>query len=261
MKQRINILIITALLATPIVQAANTATLRFQNGAVRTLSDLTVQDGKIALPDDQISVAVSTIANIDVEFETLSVEQCESRFAAAEFNELAAQMDAALAPLKPFEAIPGNLDAFFHWQMRARFWAGQYDSVLRRAELLKTQESPFAAEAALYAVLAMIEEGQMADAATAFATLKNLEAALPTMTQFIRGRLAMAEKKYPEALQFFSNGVVFHSRDSEWMPASTFYEGMVYKRTGYLVAALNIAEELELAWPDTVWSRRAMELK
>ena len=81
------------------------------------------------------------------------------------------------------------------------------------------------------------------------------------MAEFVRGRIAIAEKKYPEALQHFSNVIVFHSRDPEWMPAATFYEGVVYKKTGYLTAASNIVEELKLAYPDTVWSRRAAELK
>ncbi len=119
----------------------------------------------------------------------------------------------------------------------------------------------FAQGESLEAVLALIDQKQPAEAARAFAALKNPEATSPALTEIVRGRLAMTEKKYPEALQHFSNVIVFHSRDPEWMPAATFYEGVVYKRTGYLVAALNIAEELELAYPDTDWSRRAAELK
>ncbi len=261
MKHRIKFLIAAALLSAPLVRAADTATLRFQNGTVRTLGDLTVQDGTIFLPKDQIRVAVSTIRKIDFSFDTLSVEQCEALFNAGEFEKLAAMLNTALTPLKPFEAFPGNLDPFLRWQMRAQFWTGQYDELRQRAELLRTRKSSFAAEAALYEVLALIEEDKSAEAATAFAAVNNPEADFPAMTELIRGRLAMAEKKYPAALQHFSNVIVFHSRDAEWMPAATFYEGKVYRKTGYLVAALNIAEELELAYPDTVWSRRAAELK
>ncbi len=111
------------------------------------------------------------------------------------------------------------------------------------------------------AVLALIDQNKTAEAARAFAAVKNPDARSPAMAEFVRGRIAFAEKKYPEALQHFSNVIVFHSRDPEWMPAATFYEGKVYRKTGYLVAALNIAEELELAYPDTVWSQRATELK
>ena len=113
----------------------------------------------------------------------------------------------------------------------------------------------------LDSVLKLIEGNQPAEAARAFAALENPDARSPAMAEFIRGRMALAEKKYPEALQHFSNVVVFHSRDPEWMPAATFYEGVVYKKTGYLAAASNIVEELKLAYPDTVWSRRATELK
>jgi TolA-binding protein len=113
----------------------------------------------------------------------------------------------------------------------------------------------------LKAVLMLIEKDQPAEAARALAAVNSPDAEAPAMTEFVRGRLSLAEKKYPEALQHFSNVIVFHSRDPEWMPAATFYEGAVYKRTGYTEAAANIAEELEMAYPDTVWSRRAAELK
>ena len=113
----------------------------------------------------------------------------------------------------------------------------------------------------LKAVLALIDQNKPAEAARAFVAVKSPDARSPAMAEFVRGRIAIAEKKYPEALQHFSNVIVFHSRDPEWMPAATFYEGVVYKKTGYLTAASNIVEELKLAYPDTVWSRRAAELK
>ena len=113
----------------------------------------------------------------------------------------------------------------------------------------------------LKAVLALIDQDKPAAAARAFAAVKAPDMHTPALAEFVRGRVAFADKKYPEALQHFSNVIVFYSRDPEWMPAATFYEGLVYKKTGYLTAASNISEELELAYPDTVWSRRATELK
>ncbi len=113
----------------------------------------------------------------------------------------------------------------------------------------------------LAAVLKLIDGNQVAEASRAFAALKNPDALSPAMAEFVRGRLSLAEKKYPAALQHFSNVIVFHSRDLEWMPAATFYEGIVYKRTGYLAAASNIVAELEMAYPGSEWSRRAAELK
>jgi len=110
-------------------------------------------------------------------------------------------------------------------------------------------------------VLTLIDQNKPAEAARAFAALKTPDAPSPAMAEFVRGRLAITKKKYPEALQHFSNVVVFHSRNPKWMPAATFYEGVVYKKTGYLTAASNIVEELKLAYPDTEWSRRAGELK
>jgi hypothetical protein len=45
------------------------------------------------------------------------------------------------------------------------------------------------------------------------------------------------------------------------MPAATFYEGVSYKRTGYLEAAGNVSKELTEKYPGGYWSRRAEELK
>ncbi len=261
MKQRINFWTGIAVFSALLVCAEDVATIRFQDGMVKKLNSFTIQDGKIVLPNDQISVAVSTIANFNMAFDAISIKQCNALYNTGEFEKLAKLLDAALTPLKPFESVPGNLDSFIHWQLRANFWTKKYNNVRRRADLLKTRKSPFATEAALYAVLSLIEEKKTAEATTTFAAIQKPEAVSPAMTEVIRGRLAMVEKKYPEALQHFANGVVHHSRDAEWLPTATFYEGVIYKRTGYLEAAMNIAEELELAYPDTVWSRRAAELK
>jgi len=261
MKQRVIFWMGIALLSTIFVHAEDVATIRFQNGAVRTLKSLTVQGGELLLPDDQISVAVSTIANFDMAFDSLSLKQCETLYHAGEYEKLAELLNATLASLKPFESFPGNLDPFIRWQLRANFWAKKYEIMRNRVDLLKARKSPFASEASLYAVLALIEEKKMAEAGAAFEAIQKPEAISPVMTEVILGRLAMGEKKYPEALQHFANVVVYHSRDAEWLPYATFYEGAIYKRTGYLMAALNIAEELELAYPDSEWSRRAAELK
>jgi len=131
-----------------------------------------------------------------------------------------------------------------------------FAAVVLFAAFLAQAQSP-----ELTAVLKLIDGNQTAEAARAFSAVKNPDARSPAMAEFVRGRLALAEKEYPQALQHFSNVVVFHSRDPEWMPAATFYEGVVYKKTGYLKAASNIVAELELAYPGTEWSRRAAELK
>jgi len=114
---------------------------------------------------------------------------------------------------------------------------------------------------ALNSVLKLIDQNQIKEASWALKPLQNPEAFAPAMTEYVRGRLALAERKYPEALQHFSNVVVFHNRDPKWMPAATFYEGLVYKKTGYLTAVSNVVEELKLTYPGSEWSRRADELK
>jgi hypothetical protein len=71
----------------------------------------------------------------------------------------------------------------------------------------------------------------------------------------------MAKREYREALQDLAKIVVFYDGDREWMPAATFYEGVIYKRTGYLEAAGNVSKEMNELYPNGYWARRLAELK
>jgi hypothetical protein len=74
-------------------------------------------------------------------------------------------------------------------------------------------------------------------------------------------QLAFERGQYTEALQQLVPVMVTADRNAEWFPAALFLEGLIYQKTGQTEAAAYTADELSLGWPDSVWGRRAAELK
>ncbi|HNX53056.1 MAG TPA: hypothetical protein PKI68_04860 [Pontiellaceae bacterium] len=114
--------------------------------------------------------------------------------------------------------------------------------------------------AVLNQVLGLLDQSRTDDAAALLEKVPQADAFSP-MKEYLQARLAFERGQYTEALQHLAQVENFGGRDSEWLPASVFLEGMVYKKTGQTEAAAFTAQELVLGWPESVWSRRAAELK
>ena len=110
-------------------------------------------------------------------------------------------------------------------------------------------------------VLGLLDQNRADDAAALLETVPKTDNAFSPMKEYLQARLAFERGQYTEALQHLAQVENFGGRDSEWLPASVFLEGMVYKKTGQTEAATFAAQELVLGWPESVWSRRAEELK
>jgi tetratricopeptide (TPR) repeat protein len=249
------------------VSAEYEVKLTFVNGVVRTLSDLTVQGGKVILAGENLQVPFDQIKEAEFTFKAekgqdlLTAEQCEVFLKRAAYKEMADQIDALLEPVKQGLALPGNLDVYIQYKMRASFWTGQYDEALRLVQLLRSKQSAYAPLAGLYEVLAMVEEGRaIGDVRAMFEETENPEAVSGAMTEYIRGRLALEDTNYDQALQHFARVLVYYRRDLEWVPAATFQEGSIYKWGGEYDALSEIRKELKLAYPDSYWGERAAEL-
>lgn len=249
--------------ATLVAQADYELTLTFVNGAQRTVDELVVQAGKVILAKENLQVPFAQIKTADFSFEEpLTTGECEVFLRRGAYDEMANRVDAFLEPVKHGLSLSGNLDVYIQYQMRACFWAGKYDEAQELARILQTKKSSYAPLAGLYEVLMMLEQDKpVAEVSAAFEKISNPQEISGAMSEYIRGRLAMEARNYEEALQHFSNVLVYHSRDPEWLPAATFYEARVYKKTGYLESASNVAEELKIAYPDSYWGGRADELK
>ena len=249
------------------VSAEYEVKLTFVNGVQRTLSTLTVQGGKVILAGENLQVPFDQIKEAEFTFEAedgqdlLTAGQCEILLKRAAYKEMVDRIDAFLEPVKQGLGLPGNLDVYIQYKMRACFWTGKYDEALSLVRLLQSKQSSYVPLAGLYEVLVMIEEGQtVGNVRAAFEKIENPENVSAAMTEYIYGRLALEDLKYEQALQHFSKVLVYHRRDLEWVPASTFQEGTIYKWGGEYDAMSEIRKELKLAYPDGYWGERAAEL-
>ena len=247
---------------TLVAQAEYEVSITFTNGSQRTVGELVVQGGKVILAKDNLQVPFDQIKAADFTFEEpLPAEECEVFLRRGAYDEMVDRVGSFLEPVKQGLGISGNLDVYIQYQMRACFWANKYDEAQALALILQSKQSVYAPLAGLYEVLMLLEqEKPVATVSAAFDKISNPQDISAAMTEYIRGRLAIEARNHDEALQHFSNVLVYHSRDPEWGPAATLYEGKVYKRTGFLETASNIAEELEIAYPDSYWSGRSDEL-
>jgi TolA-binding protein len=242
-------------------QAAFQVEITFNNGAIRTLSNVSVESGRVILPGENMAVPLSQVQNARFSFESLSIEDCKDLFKRAAYSELTGRTGAVLAEAGSAVELPGNMDVYLNYNLRSSFWTGQLDEAQRTIETLQSKNSPLAPLAGLYHVLILMEQDQFDQAAAAFSQIQSPDDVSAPMSEYIRGRLAMNIREYETALQHFSNILARYSRDPEWVPAATFSEGRIYKRTGYLEAASNVVDELTVAYPDAWWGRQAGELK
>lgn len=238
-------------------------TITFKNGAERTVDNLVVQAGKVVLAKENLSVPFNQIKSAVFTFEEpLTLEECEGMVKRGEYKELLSQVNEFLAPVRQGLELPGNLDQYIQYKMRAGLWAKQYSETLAAASILEKKGSSYAPLAGLYKVLVLLEQGKSSDeVAGAFSAISDPDRISEPISEYIRGRLAIEKREYETALQHFSNIEVYHRRDAEWAPAAAYYEAVVYNRTGYLEAAANVVEEFKIAYADSYWGVRADELK
>ncbi len=111
----------------------------------------------------------------------------------------------------------------------------------------------------LHQVLGLVDQNRLDEASVLFETVRNTAGTSP-MGKYLVARLAFERGQYTEALQHLSQVMLSGGRNSEWLPAAVFLEGMIYKKNGQPEAAAYAAEELVLGWPESVWARRRAEL-
>lgn len=251
------------LVATLCVQAAYEVEITFANGAKRVVDELVVQSGKVILSKENLSVPFEQIQSANFTFdEPLTTNECDVFLKRGAYGEMVNRLNLFLEPVKQGLTVPGDIDVYVKYKMRACFWAEKFDEAQAMANILLSKKSPFSPVAGLYKVLIMMEQEQPSDEVrAAFEQIQNPDSISGAIAEYIRGRLAVGERQYEPALKHFANVLVFYGRDPEWVPAATLQEGLVYKKTGYLESASNVAEELKIAYPDSYWGRRADELK
>lgn len=234
---------------------------KFVNGAVRSLPETVIRNGALVLSQENLAIPLADVQNADFSFAELPQSGCEDLFDSGDYETAYRKLTEILDPLKDGWMLPGNIDFYLEYKARVCFWTGRDEEMRRIADVLQAKGNPFAALVPFYEVLSLIKEGRVENAAVLFGQIKDPEKISAPMSEYIKARLAMIGQDYKKALQHLAAIIVFHSRDTEWMPAATFSEGEVYIKTEHADAAANIAEELKRAYPGTYWGLRAEELK
>lgn len=240
--------------------AAYKVELTFSNGATRTTDQLVVEEGAVVLAKENLKVPVAQVKQAVFSMdEMLDESECALLLKRGAYEELVARIDNFLEPVKHGLELKSNLDVYIQYKMRALFWLARYDEALSAGQTLEIKQSDYAPLAAAYIALVQLEQGESAAKVTAACVQLGTE--FSGVREYVRGRLAMNMRMYEVALQHFSNVLVFNEREQEWVAPATFYEGLIYKKTGFLEQASSVASELRIAYPDGYWGVRADELE
>jgi len=240
-------------LATGSVGVATEIQVTFTNGAVRTLPEIRIDNGYIQMAEGRFEL--SKISSVQFNTDPLSAENCRILFQAGRYGEIVSGLADVRTSLQAAVGLPGNSSILLEWLLKASFWQGDYAAVNEMSRVLKSSS------ASLYTTLGLIVQGRLEDAEIILKAIANRTDVSPVMLEYARARLAFSREQYKEALQYVAQADLLHRRDAEWEPATLFLAGLIYVKTGRTEAASYVAEELTLGWPDSIWSRRAAELK
>jgi uncharacterized protein HemY len=248
--------ILLSLLVCGAVSAKIVVTL--QSGVERTIDSLTIKDGRLLLPPENVQILLAQVASVEFGFDGFSIEQCRALFDQGDYAGIVRRLANEKPSLLAAASLKGNAPDWLRLFLRAQFHSGNVAAMRSTTQALQTAGSSLAAEMVPYEILALIEENRITEAAKAFDASKPADNAA---SDLIRARLSVAGGNDKEALQHLARLQGFHYREKEWLLPAVFLEGQIYKKAGQTRAAAYAAEELNRGWPGSVWSRRAAELK
>lgn len=229
-----------------------------QNNEAHDTDALIVKDGRILLSAANLQVPLAQVASAEFVFEGFSLEQCRALFDQGDHAGIIRRLAGEKSSLLAASSLKGNASDWLRLFFRAQFHSGDYAAARSTAQALRTAGGPLAIETAPYEILTLIEENRIAEAKKVFEALKPADSAA---AEFIRARLSVAGGDDKAALQYLARLQAFYYREAEWLPPAVFLAGQIYKKDGQIGAAAYAAEELTRSWPESIWSRRAAELK
>ncbi len=125
----------------------------------------------------------------------------------------------------------------------------------------KVSSASVSPEVTLRQVLGLMDQNRMNEAFALLETVPKSENNGLPLQNYLFARRSYERGEYTTALQYLAQVTTSFDRNSEWLPAALFLEGMVYRKNGQAEAVTYVAKELVLGWPESDWSRRAEELK
>jgi len=254
--------IMLLLLVAGSVQAQYSAMVTVNSGNSFVVKQLDIREGRLYSEGGRASTSVDSIANIEFRFSGVGLGMCKRMFRSGDRKALESLLDQYVGPVAHLAYLPGNLGDYLVWRMRVQYWNGNTTAFSKSVSLLRNaSDSALSTTANLYFAAYLIDQSRFEDARRVFDTLNDPDQVSPAMAEYIRGRLAVEQRDYRQAMRHIANVIAFHSRDIEWMPPATALEMRVYQETGQLQKAEIVANELTMAYPGTRWSLLGEQLK
>jgi len=214
--------------------------------------------------EGEIRLAIDDILRVDYDIK-ISHAEVMDLYLREEYDKLKKRLDASLAPAKQFLDIPGNLWPLHLVYMKTLYWSGdfvrleQYASQLLRGPPTRKARD----EATLFKVLARTGQGKhegtralLSEHAISPDTITD-----PPLYYLAKAKVAIANSERNEALEELATIVSFHAKDFEWMPAALHDSATQYMERGQPDVAIQIAKEIQVAYPGTTWEKKAAALQ
>lgn len=140
--------------------------------------------------------------------------------------------------------------------------AGKIKEVSRwYAKLQSLKENPDKLACTLWMLYCDISSGNLVSAKVFVksTTIKNIDRKSPvfSLAQMIKGMLLTTSKQYKEALENFSEGIIYGKPTDQWMEELTYNTALCYKQINKPQVAKEIFEELGLFYPNSVFNKQA----
>ena len=233
-----------------------------------TLIGRTAVDDKIRFlqkgKEGEIRLPVSGLLRVDFEIK-VNRNEIMDLYLNEKYEKLKRLLADALAPAQEYLDVPSNLWPLQRVYMKTLLWSGDYaalDQYTKR--ILRLQPvSRERDEATLFRVLGLSGIGKSSEAQALFRDTKlDLETLVdPPLYHFAKAKVAILAGAEDEAQEELATIVSFHAKNFEWMPAALYESASQYMARGQADVAIQIAEEIQVAYPSTSWKERAATLQ
>ncbi|MFA5689632.1 MAG: hypothetical protein WC959_10880 [Kiritimatiellales bacterium] len=185
-----------------------------------------------------------------------AVEQFNETFTAGDFAGAADILNTQKPALIAALARPGDAAEWMAKLVRAEYHSGDFASMRSAVNALKKSGSPLAGEAAVYELLAQMDEGK---AAVVTAALPNVTLSDCAAAEMVYARAAVESGDHKTALRHLARLGAFHYRETDWLPPALYHESLIYRQTGAAKAEQFTVRELKASDPSGRWHQKAVE--
>ncbi len=153
---------------------------------------------------------------------------------------------------------PDNIAAYMKTLDRIRLRGVSKDLLMCYTKLSNMNGNPQKDVATLWMIYCDMSLGNNMSAQVYLSSLKVPQDSEEfSLSQMLKGMYKEVEKKIPDALDMYAEGIVFGKISSDWMPELLYKTGMAYKKSKNFVAANEIFLQINALYPDSVFAPKA----